>query len=976
MRLFTFILSLILFFSAPCFSQWLDNSNKFKDSLHMPVSAVTDNQARPIVVQGEDDGYFVFWEDERNHPTTKRDIYAQKYDKDGRALWAANGVPVANSTNDEFWQSESFGNYRRYSLAAPDGSGGVYVCWNYLLQTGNANVYGVAVQHLHADGSKVFGETGAIISSAANEQIGNPQLVSDSKGGFFIAYTNFNDVYAFCYKDVGGSLKLYGGSVMNQYGQEVQSTTDCGPQTTVSYYTHAKVQAYMIYPDQQGGCNVIMALHTGLDQMYMGYNRLVRVKKDCQATLLKRAGGDDPAQTTIRVKNYKKDSVVTLYSFTTYTYEVSCHPVSNPNNTTIVTITKIENNGYGFLPLHLNPKYYVDLPQGVVLPTGGNINAEIMSASERDAYASNYHLHGYYRLNEIYDSIPYELCSDLDHPYEAYRPILPDNAIPTDTLTGGPDTLIGHVIDRGPTNYFMAGSGNKAWVTTLGSDASTTSVYLQELKLVADGTKKYKFIINTSDKLGLKIGQQIYTGSTETNVLYDVPSLATDNNGNGLFYVMESNRATRVSPIGDGGVLTWGAMGKPIGSGYWGAAVSSAHPMAVLGHDGKGLVVWDSDRQLTGTTAQNIWMQRITNVFTPSYQPPLNTLTLLTSSSYASAGVYLTGTTDVWTTIDGLVFQDRRFTTPLMSLKDNYPLGILNLLTYENSTATRFTNGIPYLNRNFKITVANNPNGSGNIPMRFYIPQVEFDALKTADPGIANPGDLGIIEQSSTNTAVPSAYTPAAGDQMLPLTGWGSLDGGYYIEFIAKGFSDFFITKGVVPLPLKWLDVQGQLTTPAAAAISWTVTEEKNVTGYTVQYSSDGANFIDGCAQASTNIGSTSSYSCTVPLPGAGTYLFRVKEKDIDGKVSYSKIISLTAGAAADFSVSPNPATSAAVLRIPYAAAVKKLILLGISGKAVWQTAGTLSGSVTIPMEQLPAGVYHLKVMEDTKVHVLKIVKQ
>jgi hypothetical protein len=260
--------------------------------------------------------------------------------------------------------------------------------------------------------------------------------------------------------------------------------------------------------------------------------------------------------------------------------------------------------------------------------------------------------------------------------------------------------------------------------------------------------------------------------------------------------------------------------------------------------------------------------------------------------------------------------------------------------------------------------------------MRFYIPQVEFDALKTADPGIANPGDLGIIEQSSTNTAVPSTYTPAAGDQMLPLTGWGAIDGGYYIEFIAKGFSDFFISKGVIPLPLKWLDVQGKLVTSAAAAISWTVTEEKNVTDYTVQYSSDGIRFIDGCTQASTNSGSTAFYHCTVSLPAAGTYLFRIKEKDLDGKFSYSKIISLTTDATAVFSVNPNPTNSVAVLKIPYAAAVKKLVLLSISGQAVWQMTGALSGSVAIPMGKLPAGVYHLEVMDDNNVHVLTIVKK
>jgi hypothetical protein len=719
--------------------------------------------------------------------------------------------------------------------------------------------------------------------------------------------------------------------------------------------------------------------------MYLGYNRLARVKKDCHTTVLKRALGDI-ARTTTYEKDYKKDSVVKLYNLTTYNWVVSCHPINNPNILIEYTNTKIENDGYGYLKLNPDPRFFVDRPQGVILQTGGNINAELISTSERwqdsKGVISNYHLHGYYRLNEIYDSIPYELCTDLDHPYQAYRPILPDNAIPTDTLLAGPDTLIGHTLDRQPENYWLEGSGNKAWATVMGPDAGTYSVYLQELKLVSAGTKKYTFVINTADKLGVKIGQEIPTGGYTTMVTYNTPAIATDDNGHALFYVMEASRSARVSPIGEGGILSWGAMGKAISSGYWARReLGSQYPMAVLGNEGKGLIAWDALRYDDVNTSRNIFMERISDVFIPSYQPPLNTLSLLTTSGSSSIPAYLTGGTNVWTTIDGLVFNfnsgGNNVTTPIVSLKDNYPLGFVKVSTYEWASAVRLTNGIPYLNRNFTITVDNNPNGSGNIPMRFYIPQAMFDALKAADPGISSPGDLGVIDQPSTGSTAPSAYTPTGTEQILSLTGWGAIDGGYYIEFIAKGFSNFFITKGVVPLPLKWIDVTGKLASPVAAAISWTVTEEKNVKGYTVQYSSDRVNFIDGCVTGSTNSGATTTYGCTVALPAAGTYSFRVKQEDLDGKYSYSKVIVLNAVDAAEaFTVSPNPASGTAVLRIPGGAVVKKLTLMSMSGKTVWQSQGALNGAVTIPLGQLPAGVYHLQVMQDKEVKVLKILKK
>jgi len=987
MRLFTLALSLILFASTSSFAQWLDNSNKFNDSLHMPVSVATGNQQRTIVVKSEDGGYFLVWEDERTN-ANRTDIYAQKFDKDGKRLWAVDGVPVASSANEEFFRDLQNFDWRKYSLAAPDGSGGLYVCWNYLVLSGNSNSNGVAAQHLHADGSRVFGDAGAIIAPPASIQYGNPQMAPDGKGGFFIGYFVFaggpNDLLVYCYKDEGGTLKSYGGGQMNQYGKEEVVTTECGSQIKVSYDYHATVQSFMLYPDQQGGCNVVMAVTTGLNEMYLGYNRLARVKKNCHTTVLKRLGGADPATTTLVEKDYKKDSVVRIYNFKTYSYDVSCHPASNPNNTIVYTNTRIENNGLGYLPLNIdNPRYLVALPQGVILQTGGNINAELISSSEEGLDSkgtpTNYHLHGYYRLNEIYDSLPYQLCSDLDHPYEAYRPILPDNAIPTDTLLAGADTLIGHTMDRGPENYSLAGSGNKVWVTTRGTetDAGRNSVYLQELKLVPAGTKKYTFVINTADKLGVKIGQEAYSGTYSTNVSYNTPAIATDSNGHALFYVMEASRSARVSPIGDGGILSWGAMGKAISGGYWARReLGSSNPMAVLSYDGKGLIAWDNLRYDDVNTSRNIFMERISDVFTPAYQPPLNTLSLLNTSGGGSIPTYLTGSTNVWTTIDGLVFNSggNNITTPLVSLKDNYALGFVKVNTYELSGAVRLTNGIPYLNRNFTITVDNNPNGSGNIPMRFYIPQAQFDALKAADPGISSPGDLGLIEQPNTTGNVPFTYTPVTGEQLLSIAGWGAIDGGYYIEFIAKGFSNFFITKGVVPLPLKWLDVQGKLTASSEAAISWTVTEEKNVKGYTVQYSSDRVSFVDGCTTGSANSGVTTS--CTVSLPAAGTYSFRVKQEDIDGKSSYSKIVVLRSAAPDVFSVSPNPTSSAAVLRIPGGSVVKKLTLLSISGKAVWQTTGALNGAVTIPMGQLPAGVYHLQVMGDSDVRVLKIIKK
>lgn len=987
MKFFYLLAALILFAGTPTFAQWLDSSNKFNDSLHMEVCDAPDDQGSTAIVKGEDGGYFIIWVDYRSRSANLADIYAQKYDKDGKRLWAVDGVPVATSSIDERITWAQNLDYRKYSYAAPDGMGGVYICWTTDFQSYSQ----VAVQHLHSDGSRVFGDGGTIVgksSATDNYKCFNPQLVPDSKGGFFIAYQRsaFSGgavgLYAFCYKDEGGTLNSYGGGMMNQGGQQLTTGSQCGIQYYVDQTVHASVQNFMLYPDQQGGCTVVMAASVQTQQMYLAYNRLARVKKDCHTTSLRRAGGSGPDVTQVVEVSYKKDDVVRIYNYKTYTYDVTC--ADEQGNGYVVSNTKIENNGLGYLPLNLDPKYLIDNAQGVVLQTGGNINAELMSTTERaldgQGGTTTYTIHGYYRLNEIYDSIPYELCSDMDHAYQAYRPTVPDDAIPLDELVPGPDVLIGHSIGAGLENYTMTGSGNKVWVTSRGKELAggEYNVYLQEMKLFSSGSHQYTFVTNTADSDGLKIGQEIHTSASGTEIIYNTPSVATDSNGHGLFYVMEGSRYVRVSPIGDGGILTWGAMGSPLGNSTWnGFGQTIENPHAVLSYDGKGLVAYDNSRYTgASSTAQNIWMERVSDVFTPAYEPPLHTLQALGTNNSTLPANYLSGSTGEWTTIQAPV-NNLSVSTPVVSIMDNYALGAVYVDVYENSGAVRVTNSLPYLNRNITIVVGNNPHGSGSIPMRFYIPQAQFDALKAADAGISTPGDLGIIEQPNDDpNNVPTTYTPNADEQTLPLTEWGIVDGGYYIQFTAKGFSNFFIARGLVPLPLKWLDVQGKLTAPTAAAISWTVTEEKNVKVYTVQYSSDGSRFVDGCTTGSTNSGATTTYGCTVSLPSAGTWFFRVRQEDIDGKSSYSKTIELASDAASVFTVSPNPTNDVSVLKIPAGSVVKQLTLLSVDGKILWQTIGSLSGTVTIPMATLAAGVYHLRVRQDKNLQIVKIIRK
>ena len=127
----TFLTIVLAITAVVASAQWSNTSNHFTDSLHMPVCTALATQKNPIVLTSyPDGGYFVIWEDDRNAATTKTDIYAQKYDKAGNRLWAADGVPVSTGPNGQHYTFSSNQDYRTRCFAASDSAGGCYMCYS------------------------------------------------------------------------------------------------------------------------------------------------------------------------------------------------------------------------------------------------------------------------------------------------------------------------------------------------------------------------------------------------------------------------------------------------------------------------------------------------------------------------------------------------------------------------------------------------------------------------------------------------------------------------------------------------------------------------------------------------------------------------------------------------------------------------------------------------------------------------------
>ncbi len=984
----TFTLISFLFTAFFSQAQWSNTTNQFYDTLHMPVAVTDKDQQKPIIVKSyPDSGYFVMWLDART-TGNGTDIYAQKFDKGGKALWATNGVPVITGPDYQTYAPPSNADYRYYSHACTDSAGGFYVAWDDDNGTasGSTIAHRVCVQHIKNDGSAVFAYPGYVVAAsdaAHTYQYTSPQLIADGNKGFFIGYLKlggYNDLYVQCMRDEGGTMVSYGGGQMDFNGINVQTLKACGIGNDRNELD-ARVTGFDMYPDLQGGCSVVMTMDWntgGNERVFTGFNKLCRVKKESHVTTMKRS--NDIANAVKMEFTYKKDSVIRLYNYRTYFNAVFCGGSGGPAYS--YTNYYVENGGNGYLQIS-DLLYNTEYVKGTMVPTGGNVNVNVIAANQRnlvnESSVGSWFQRVYYLPDEIYDSIPYQLASDLTHPYYAYRTSPEGKTL--DTLIAASDTLMGK--SAYDYDFALASSGNRVFASGLFYDFPTYSTrYLKLQQLQIDRTSATSFAthLHTGSKLGVTIGREVSTGFTGTDITYDDPLITTDLRGNALFCITELGRGVRVSPIGDSAQLVWGPMGKLIGSGlYHGNYYYPENPHVVMNPtDGTAVVVWDDTRYIApNSTGSDIYMRHLDSLKIFDYAPPIQPLmTLSYGGAYLLPGV-LNGTTGKWGVFEALN-GTTRMTTPVLSLTDTYNLGSISGSVYDYlQDPIRTYNGKPYLSRNYLIKPENNPAGAASIGVRFYFTNSQFKQLQTADPSITSPADLIFIKQAASVNTAPGEYTPVTGEQLVIPSSWQAVDSGYYIELQVSSFSNFFIKKNDGILPVTWLSVSAQRTVNNYASVTWAVTDEINVKSYTVQSSTDGIIYGDACTVGAANL---TQYHCSVAVSGDKKYYFRIKETDFEGRTSLSKTVWLDKlQQGMKFIISPNPAKQNATLvyTMPTGSAAT-LRLTNSTGIMVWQQATTLStsGTISVPLTHLASGTYHLQIITAQTSQTIKVIKE
>ena len=175
-------------------------------------------------------------------------------------------------------------------------------------------------------------------------------------------------------------------------------------------------------------------------------------------------------------------------------------------------------------------------------------------------------------------------------------------------------------------------------------------------------------------------------------------------------------------------------------------------------------------------------------------------------------------------------------------------------------------------------------------------------------------------------------------------------------------------------LPVEWLDFTAA-PEGKVARLDWAVNQDEAHAGFRVERAAaDGSDWQSvGYLPATGGAANDVAYAFTdATVLGGNTYLYRLRQQDVDGNESFSVIrtVSFADRVEDGVSVFPNPTTGQLQLRYA-AAAGSEFRLYGALGNRV--RGGILpAGGTTLQIGDLPPGIYLLRVGETEAIKVVK----
>ena len=159
------------------YAQRVDGNGKsFWQGNGAPICTEGNEQTEPRLVSDGAGGAIVIWHDGRNNPNqfpNTYDIYAQRVNSNGQALWTLDGVRIGTAT----------ARFTPHQVVS-DGAGGAIIVWER-----SGNTRDIFAQRVDGNGNVLWQANGVAICTLDGHQ-DDPVMASDGAGGAIIAWSD------------------------------------------------------------------------------------------------------------------------------------------------------------------------------------------------------------------------------------------------------------------------------------------------------------------------------------------------------------------------------------------------------------------------------------------------------------------------------------------------------------------------------------------------------------------------------------------------------------------------------------------------------------------------------------------------------------------------------------------------------------------------------------------------------------------
>lgn len=266
---------------------------------------------------------------------------------------------------------------------------------------------------------------------------------------------------------------------------------------------------------------------------------------------------------------------------------------------------------------------------------------------------------------------------------------------------------------------------------------------------------------------------------------------------------------------------------------------------------------------------------------------------------------------------------------------------------------TSWLGGYSITKKTFRVTPElNDPNGKYEITL--YYKASELPNFNGSDITSMGKSEGGIGPANTAVTSFAEVQVSSAFDKDLA-----------YTSRFDSGFSGFGLSNAPAAgaLPVTLVDFTGEHM-PDGNMLHWKTASETDNWHFLILRSYDGRNFEEiGQVAGRGTTGFATNYSFTDPLSRQATTYYRLKQVDLDGTSSLSKIITLSADKKPLLKFFPNPVQSELVMELPKSDYNHfQIKVVDASGRIVMsvQQQRHSDGTLRVDMHKLSSGIYQV----------------